>query len=75
MSASALIHDSRQLDLIFDWLATHTPSRAAPASRPTDPARPGFSIWCDPASGLMEVVRDGDMPTLWREIGVVGGAA
>jgi hypothetical protein len=75
MSASALIHDDRQLDLIFDWLATHAASPGAPASRPTDLLAPRFSIWCDPASGLMEVVRAGHMPTLPREIGVVGGAA
>ena len=75
MPASALIHDDRQLDLIFDWLATHASSPAAPASRPTDPTRPGFSIWYDPASGLMEVVPADAVPTLPREIGVVGGAA
>jgi hypothetical protein len=65
---SALIHDRRQLDLLA--LLADTPH-----PRPKDPVGGGFRIWCDPASGLMEVVRAGHMPTLPREIGVVGGAA
>jgi hypothetical protein len=65
---SALIHDRRQLDLLA--LLADTPQ-----PRPADPVGGGFSIWCDPASGLMEVVPTDAVPTLPREIGVVGGAA